>query len=350
MAKKDPLKYQLLDRSLGSGLIPDSALKAASRRAARTRLANERRGGIEAQEERLRDIVGRMSSGPIAELVQAANDQHYEVPSEFFELFLGPRRKYSSAYFANDQVTLEDAEEAMLGLTCSRAGIADGMDILELGCGWGSLTLWMAEHFPNATITAVSNSATQKVTIDREADRLGLRNVTVITADVNNFDPNADFDRIVSVEMFEHMRNWKELLKRISTWLRPEGRLFLHIFTHRTLAYTFAGTWASERFFTAGTMPSHDLLLFFQENMRLESRWGMNGEHYARTLGGWLERLDARQDEALAILETVYGRKKAKRALGTWRLFLISTEQIWRWNNGEDWMVSHYLFSPRGWD
>ncbi|MGA7397862.1 MAG: cyclopropane-fatty-acyl-phospholipid synthase family protein, partial [Solirubrobacterales bacterium] len=339
MTTKDPARYRMLDAALGSGLIPDAALRAGSRRAAKTRTAHEERGGIEAQEERLRDIVGRMSSGPVAEQVQTANDQHYEVPSEFFELFLGPRRKYSSAYFTNPQLSLEQAEEAMLRLTCSRAGIKDGMDILELGCGWGSLTLWMAEHFPNASITAVSNSATQKVTIDKEAERMELTNVKVITEDMNDFDPGREFDRVVSVEMFEHMRNWKELLRRISTWLRPGGLLFLHIFTHRTLAYTFAGTWASERFFTAGTMPSHDLPLFFQEDMRLEDRWSMNGEHYARTLGTWLERLDARRDEALAILETVYGRKRAKRALGTWRLFLISTEQVWRWNQGEDWMV-----------
>jgi cyclopropane-fatty-acyl-phospholipid synthase len=348
MAIQERLRYSMLDRALGLGVIPDPVLRAASRAAARSRLSQESSGGPEAQEERLQDIVRLMSSGPIAEQTQAANDQHYEVPSEFFELFLGPRRKYSSAYFANPEVPLDRAEEEMLALTCGRAGITDGMNILDLGCGWGSLSLWMAEKFPRASITAVSNSATQRQTIEADAERRGLGNLKVITADVNSFDPGKDFDRVVSVEMFEHMRNWKELLRRVSTWLRPEGRLFVHIFTHRTLAYRFAGTWASERFFTAGTMPSHDLPLFFQEHLRVECRWAMDGNHYARTLGAWLKRLDARRPEALSILEPVYGRKGAKQALGNWRLFLISTEQIWKWNDGNDWMVSHYLFSPRG--
>lgn len=350
MADQKQLRYAALDRALGLNVIPDPALRAASRAGARKRLSDERRGGFEAQEERLQDIVRLMGTGPIAEQTQAANDQHYEVPSEFFELFLGPRRKYSAAYFANPDVTLERAEEDMLALACGRAGIEDGMDVLDLGCGWGSLSLWIAEKFPNCKITAVSNSATQRATIEREAERLGLGNLEVITADINHFDPGKDFDRIVSVEMFEHMRNWKELFKRVSIWLRPEGRFFLHIFTHRTLAYRFEGTWASDTFFTAGTMPSHDLPLHFQENLRLETRWAMNGVHYARTLGAWLQRLDANRDRALEILEPAYGKKGAKRALGKWRLFLISTEQIWKWNNGEDWMVSHYLFSPRGWE
>ncbi len=350
MANQDRLRYSMLDRALGLGVIPDAVLRAASRAAARSRLRKERAGGPGAQEERLQDIVRLMSSGPIAERTQTANDQHYEVPSEFFELFLGPRRKYSSAYFTGPEVPLERAEEEMLAITCGRAGIADGMDILDLGCGWGSLSLWMAERFPKARITAVSNSSTQRETIEAEVERLGLGNLEVITGDVNSFDPGKDFDRIVSVEMFEHMRNWKELLRRVSTWLRPEGRLFLHVFTHRTLAYRFAGTWAAERFFTAGTMPSHDLPLCFQDDLRIECRWAVDGNHYARTLAAWLKRLDTRRPEALSILEPVYGRIGAKQALGNWRLFLISTEQIWKWNDGNDWMVSHYLFSPKGWD
>lgn len=337
----------MIDRALGLGLIPDPALRLASRRAARSRTNQEERGGIEAQEERLREIVARMSSGAIAESVEVANRQHYEIPSEFFELFLGPRRKYSSAFWREPDQSLADAEEAMLALTCHRAGIEDGMKILDLGCGWGSLTLWIAENHPNAEITSVSNSTTQKATIDGEAARLGLENITVVTADMNDFDPGTEFDRVISIEMFEHMRNWRELLRRVSTWLKPDGRLFIHVFTHRRLAYRFAGTWASERFFTAGTMPSHDLLLFFQEDLELKRRWAVSGRHYARTLAAWLERLDANRAEALAVLESVYGPREARRALGTWRLFLISTEQIWNWNGGEDWMVSHYLLAPR---
>jgi cyclopropane-fatty-acyl-phospholipid synthase len=348
MTAKD-FRYSMLDRALGTGLIPDSTLRFASRRSVVSRLKNEERGGVEEQEDRLREIVARMSSGPVAEQVEVANQQHYEIPSEFFELFLGPRRKYSSAIYPPGVISLEQAEEEMLTLTCRRAAIRNGMRILELGCGWGSLSLWMAEQYPDCEITSVSNSATQKVTIDREARRLGLENLTVITADVNGFEPDLAeglFDRVVSVEMFEHMRNWKELLRRVSTWLKPDGRLFIHIFTHRRLAYRFAGTWASERFFTAGTMPSHDLMLHFQDDMELEDRWALSGIHYARTLAAWLERLDANRDEALRILETVYDKKAAKRALGTWRLFLISTEQVWLWNQGNDWMVSHYLLRP----
>ena len=343
-------RYSLLDRALGAGIIPDSTLKFASRRAAASRTRQEERGGVEAQEDRLKEIVAHMSYGPVAEQVEVANEQHYEVPSEFFELFLGPRRKYSSAIWSKAQTSLPAAEAEMLGLTCTRAGLKNGMRILELGCGWGSLSLWMASQYPDSEITSISNSATQKVTIDREAENLGLDNLTVITADVNDFEPDLDpggFDRVVSVEMFEHMRNWKELMRRISAWLKPDGRLFVHIFTHRSLAYRFAGTWASERFFTAGTMPSHDMMLHFQDDLELEDRWAMSGSHYAKTLAAWLERLDANQDEALRILETVYDKKAAKRALGMWRLFLISTEQIWLWNGGNDWMVSHYLFRPQ---
>jgi len=347
MAQKDKLRYSILDQALGLGLIPDPVLRAASRWSAKNRLRNEERGGVEAQEERLREIVGLMKSGPVAEQVEAANQQHYEIPSEFFELFLGPRRKYSSGYWAGEQATLQESEELMLSMTCRRAGIENGMKILDLGCGWGSLTLWIAENYPECEITSVSNSATQKVTIDNEARRLGLDNIEVVTADVNVFDPGKKFDRVVSVEMFEHMRNWQELMRRISTWLEPGGKLFIHIFTHRRIAYRFAGTWASERFFTAGTMPSHDQMLQFQNDLALEERWAVSGIHYARTLAAWLELLDANKEQALRILETVYDRKAARSAFGTWRLFLISTEQIWRWNEGNDWMVSHYLLAPR---
>ena len=353
MSKSQAFRYNLLDRALGLGIIPDSVLKAASRQASRTRTRDESRGGVEGQEERLRNLVERMSTGPIAEATDTANEQHYEIPSEFFELFLGPRRKYSSGIWPEGVTSLKASEEEMLRLSCQRAGLEDGMKILELGCGWGSLTLWMAENYPNCEITAVSNSATQKITIDSEAKRLELTNITVITADVNEFDPadviesGGKFDRVVSIEMFEHMRNWKELLRRVSTWLKPDGKLFIHIFTHRTLAYRFAGTWASDRFFTAGTMPSHDLMLHFQDDMEVEDRWAMNGKNYARTLGDWLVLLDENRDPAIHILEGALGKKKARTAFGTWRLFLISTKQVWKFNDGNDWMVSHYLLSPR---
>jgi cyclopropane-fatty-acyl-phospholipid synthase len=344
------LRHRLLDLALERGLLPDPVLRAGSRWGAIARRRREARGGVAAQEERLRALVRRMSTGPVAEQVQAANDQHYELPPAFFGLFLGPRRKYSGCLFPSPTTDLAAAEEAMLALTCERAQIADGMDVLDLGCGWGALSLWIAERFPACRVVAVSNSHAQRAWIEAERDRRGLtERLTVHTADVNAFDPGRTFDRVVSVEMFEHLRNWAELLRRIASWLEPDGRLFVHVFSHRTLPYRFEGTWAAERFFTAGTMPSHELLGFFQRDLVLEERWAVPGTHYARTLAAWLERLDANAGEALAILRTATGSgREARRLLATWRLFLISTREIWGWRDGDEWLVSHYRLAPRG--
>ncbi len=361
MVSNQPLSHTLLDRALGAGLVPGPVLLAAVRRSVRGRLKRERRGGVEAQEQRLEALVEEMSTGPIAEMVEAANDQHYEVPSEFFRLILGPRLKYSSCLWAGDSDTLERAEERMLDLTCHRAGIEDGMEVLDLGCGWGSFTLYAAERFPGCRITAVSNSSGQRRSIEAEAKRLGLDNVEVITADVNEFDPKRRFDRLVSVEMFEHMRNWKELLGRVSAWLEPEGRAFIHVFSHRTLAYRYEENWASNRFFAAGTMPSHDLMLRFQQHLEVENRWAVNGRHYARTLDAWLKKLDANHAEARRILgevksgrdEVKSGRDAAKsgrdaaEAAAIWRVFLIAARETWACGNGEEWILSHYLLKPR---
>jgi cyclopropane-fatty-acyl-phospholipid synthase len=297
---------------------------------------------------RLNEIVERKSKGPVAEVPEAANEQHYELPPEFLGLFLGPRRKYSGCLFESDAATLAMAEEAMLELTCKRAGIEDGQRILELGCGWGSLTLWLAETYPNAEIVAVSNAANQREFIKDVAAERGFQNLTVITQDMNDFEPEGKFDRVVSVEMFEHMRNWKELLRRISTWLEPEGKLFVHVFSHRTHPYFFEGTWAAERFFTGGVMPSHDLMLRFQDDMAITDSWIVPGTHYARTLQEWLKKLDARRDQALAILARD-GRTEqdAKALLGGWRLFLLSTDKIWGYKRGNRWLVSHYVLEPR---
>jgi len=343
-----PLRYTLLDKALERDLLPDAVLRLGSRRATVARVRREARGGVEAQEERLRALVARMSSGPIAEEVAAANEQHYELPAEFFGLFLGPRRKYSGCLWADGVRDLAGAEEAMLALTCARAGIADGMDVLDLGCGWGSLSLWVAEHYPNARVLGVSNSSGQREWIEAEASRRGLGNLEVRTQDINAFDPGQEFDRVVSLEMFEHMRNWAELLRRISPWLKEDGKLFVHVFSHHRLPYLFQGTWAAERFFTAGLMPSHDLMGFFQRDMVLEQRWVVPGTHYARTLQAWLERLDRNRGEALRILGHRHPPSAAKRLLATWRLFLISTDEIWGWRGGEEWLVSHYLLKPRG--
>jgi len=340
--------YGLLDRALGRGLLPDPLLRGGSRAGARARLRREQRGGVEAQERRLGELVESMRSGPIAESVASANEQHYELPAEFFELFLGPRLKYSCGWWGDGVADLAASEEAMLALCCERAGVEDGMSVLDLGCGWGSMSLWICERYPEAKVTAVSNSASQRAWIEAIRDRRGLRDrLEVLTADINTFAPQARFDRVLSIEMFEHMRNWEALLGRIAGWLAPDGRLFVHVFSHRRLAYEFAGTWAADRFFTSGRMPSHELLLRFQRDLQVRESWAVSGTHYARTLAAWLARLDAHADRARDVLAEAVGGAHADRALGGWRLFLLSTEQMWGWRDGEEWMVSHHLLGPR---
>jgi cyclopropane-fatty-acyl-phospholipid synthase len=237
----------------------------------------------------------------------------------------------------------------MLALSCERAGIEDGMRVLDLGCGWGSLSLWLAERYPSCTVLGVSNSNSQREWIMGEAAGRGLSNVSVVTADVNTFEPADVFDRVMSIEMFEHMRNWRELLRRVSTWLDPvAGRAFIHVFSHRTLPYLFEGTWAAARFFTAGLMPSHDLMLHFQEDMVVREQWAVPGTHYARTLRAWLERLDGSAAEAIEVLRrSGRSEREARRLVATWRLFLISTDVIWGYRGGNHWLVSHYLLEPR---
>jgi cyclopropane-fatty-acyl-phospholipid synthase len=345
----EPLRYRALDAALGLGLLPDALLRAGSWVGLQMRSRSILRGGVEAQERRLQALLARMNSGPVAELPEVANAQHYELPPRFFELILGPRLKYSGCLWPLGAESLAQAEDAMLELTCERAGVRDGMRILDLGCGWGSLSLWIAERYPNATLLAVSNSAPQRAHIEARRDALGLENLEVVTADVNSFAPEGRFDLVISVEMFEHMRNWTELLRRISTWLEPRGRLFVHVFSHRTAPYLFEGTWAAARFFTAGLMPSHELPLLFQRDLQVEHRWAVSGVHYARTLRAWLDRLDENRSELLVVLAQ-HGRSRteARRLLAAWRLFLISTEVIWGSGRGGRWLVSHYLFAPRG--
>ena len=342
------LRYRLLDRALERELLPDAALRAGSRAGAWARERREARGGVVVQEERLRALLRRMCSGPVAEVPHKANEQHYELPAEFLGLILGPRRKYSSCLWEPRTRTLAQAEDAMLALTCQRAQVHDGMRILDLGCGWGSLSLWLAEQYPAARITGVSNSTRQRAWIESQRDRRGLSNLTVVTADVNELEPDGRFDRVLSIEMFEHMRNWRELLRRTSTWLTDDGRAFVHVFSHRRHPYLFRGTWAAERFFTAGLMPSHDLLPRFQQHLELTDCWVESGQHYAKTLRAWLTRLDTNAAEALDVL-IADGRspREARTLLGGWRLFLLSTDEIWGFKGGDRWLVSHYLLEPR---
>jgi cyclopropane-fatty-acyl-phospholipid synthase len=344
------LKYAALDRLLGAGLVPDSLLRAGSRYGIRKVLRREAHGGPASQQERLSALVATKSAGPIALATDTANEQHYALPPEFLGLFLGPRRKYSACMWPTPETTLAEAEEASLAQVCERAGIEDGQDVLDLGCGWGSLTLWVAERYPRCRVTAVSNSAPQRGWIEIEAERRGIADrVRVITADANDLElePGA-FDRVVSIEMFEHLSNWNEMLRRVSGWVRPGGKVFLHVFSYRVTPYLYEGTWAAERFFTAGVMPSHDLLLHFQDDLAVRERWIVDGTHYSRTLAAWLDRLDDNREPALAILRNLYGdERKARIALANWRLFLLSTTEIWGYRQGGEWLVSHYLLEPR---
>lgn len=333
---------------LERGLVPDALVRARIRALLRQRLREEAEGGPEAVWERYRARLAEWSAGPLAIATGDANAQHYEVPPAFFERVLGRRLKYSSGLWDEGTRDLDAAEEAMLALTAERARLADGQRILELGCGWGSLSLWMASHLPRATITAVSNSRDQRAFIEARAAALGLGNLRVVTADMNGFEPpESGWDRVVSVEMFEHMRNHRELLRRISGWLAPGGRLFVHIFTHRDFTYPFEAKddsdWMARHFFTGGMMPSDGHLLNFQEHLALEDHWRVDGRHYQRTAEAWLVNQDTAREEILELFRGAYGAEAALR-FAYWRVFFMACAELWGHAEGSEWMVSHYRF------
>ncbi|NYF78610.1 SAM-dependent methyltransferase [Granulicella arctica] len=341
-------------------LIPDAVLRIAIRRLLAKRLRDEERGGLEGQTGYLRQLIQQIKISRIALNTQEANEQHYEVPPRFFELTLGRRLKYSSGYWPAGVDTLDASEEAMLALTVERARIVDGHEILELGCGWGSLTLYMAEHFPNSAITAVSNSAPQREFIEAKLRAMGREDVRIVTCDMNTFSPGGTFDRVVSVEMFEHMRNYEELLSRVASWMRPEALLFVHIFTHKQFSYPFevrdASDWMAKHFFTGGIMPGDNLLLNFQRDVEITDHWMMSGTHYQRTSRAWLDKTDEHREEVLQLFEQTYAgtlppkrrRREANMWLVRWRLFYMACEELWGYDNGNEWGVSHYLFHRRG--
>lgn len=291
----------------------------------------------------------QMSESSLAVETTAANSQHYEVPTEFYDACLGARKKYSSCYYESKESTLNEAEEKMLALTCERAELQDGQNILELGCGWGAITLWMAEHYPKAQITAVSNSKTQKLYIDELAAKRNLRNVTVITSDINLFSTAQKFDRIISVEMFEHVRNHLQLFAKISEWLNGAGKLFFHIFCHKEWPYFFenknSDDWMTKHFFSGGLMPSWSLPLTFQDDLKIENYWKISGEHYQKTSLDWLKNLDRNKNAAISALK--HHPDGANVMFQRWRIFFLACAETFGFERGDEWFVGHYLFSKR---
>ncbi|MDZ7747604.1 MAG: cyclopropane-fatty-acyl-phospholipid synthase family protein [Halofilum sp. (in: g-proteobacteria)] len=329
------------------GRVPDAAVRAGIRRLCEARRARETGGDCEARLARERAFVAAMDAGPVAPVPEKANEQHYELPPEFFTRVLGHRLKYSACLFADPAGGLDAAEDAALAATCAHAGLADGQQILELGCGWGSLTLWMAARYPGSRITAVSNSAPQRAFIEARAAERGLDNVQVLTADMNAFaPPGGPYDRVVSVEMFEHMRNWRVLLARIATWLKPGGRLLVHVFCHRECPYEFvpegSSDWMARHFFTGGIMPSDGLMLRFQDHLRAVDQWRWSGRHYEATANAWLANLDRHADALRPVLEATYGAQ-AERWLQRWRVFFMACAELFGLRGGEQWWVVHHL-------
>ncbi|WP_339826399.1 cyclopropane-fatty-acyl-phospholipid synthase family protein [uncultured Arenimonas sp.] len=331
------------------GLVPDALTRLGIRRLCAQRLREEGADDLVRADARFRELLDELRRSPIAIETAAANEQHYEVPARFFELCLGKRLKYSSAYYPTGQESLDEAEEAMLALYGERAELADGQQILELGCGWGSLTLWMAARYPNARITGVSNSGSQREHILAQAAARGLGNVEILTRDVVQLElPEENYDRVVSIEMFEHMRNYRHLLANVARWLRPEGKLFVHIFAHRHLMYPFLAegddNWMGKYFFTGGLMPSADTLLHFQQDLSIEDRWLLPGTHYQRTANHWLENQDRNQREVMAVLAAAYGSENAERWSQRWRMFWMACAELFGYEDGRQWLVAHYRF------
>ena len=333
----------MIDSLLEKNLLPDWLIRSGIRRLLAGRIRDETarydRGAY----------VADLKTRPLAEQTAAANEQHYEVPTRFYQLCLGRNLKYSGCLYPTGRESLDEAEDAMLALYAERARLADGQHILELGCGWGSLALYNATKFPAAQITAISNSRTQKEYIDAEAKKRGLTNLRIVTADINGFDIEPGrFDRVVSVEMFEHLKNYQRLFANIARWLKPGGLLFTHIFTHSRFSYHFFAQgptdWMSRHFFTGGQMPAHDLLPQFQDDLKLVSEWKVNGTHYQKTAEHWLQNMDAHRAEIMPLFAQPYGPEQATKWWAYWRVFYMSCAELWGFRGGEEWLVSHYLF------
>jgi cyclopropane-fatty-acyl-phospholipid synthase len=338
------------ERWLERGLLPDWLIRRGIRRLLRARLREEHAADPEQSAERLQRWIAECDRSPIAVETAAANAQHYEVPAAFYAAVLGKYRKYSSGLWTT-ATTLDEAEAAMLALTCERAAIQDGMRVLDLGCGWGSISLWVARNFPNCQVVGVSNSHSQRASILERAATAGLRNVEIVTADANTFVAPGQFDRVVSVEMMEHTRNWRALLRRAAGWLRPEGRMFVHVFTHATVGYPFAvdgnDDWMARHFFTGGQMPADAQLLWFQDDLAIEAHWRVNGRHYAQSAEAWLQNFDRHRATLQPVLDATYGERGHAMA-NLWRVFFLACAELWGYAGGREWFVSHYRLRKRG--
>lgn len=337
------------DSLLEKDLLPDFLIRIGIRQLVKQRLRDENKGETQAQHESFWKLLTELKNSPIAINTQDANEQHYEVPTSFYQYCLGKHLKYSCGYWKEGVTDLDTSEHDMLELTCQRAELANGQEVLELGCGWGSLSLYMAAKYPDSQFTVVSNSKTQKEYIDSQALQRGIANLTVLTADMNVFEIDHNrFDRVVSVEMFEHMRNYQLLLKKVASFLKPNGKLFVHIFTHKEYAYKFEvideTDWMSQYFFTGGIMPSDHLLMYFNDDLTVQQHWHVNGTHYGKTSEAWLQKMDAHKAQIMPLFEQTYSKQQAVKWWVYWRMFYLACAELFAFNGGNEWMVSHYLF------
>ncbi len=335
-----------MEAMLSRGIIPESIVRFGIKRLLKRRIDDENAGDVEKNQDKLNNLIEKLRASPIAVETQEANRQHYELPAEFFELVMGRYLKYSSGYWGTNTNDLSAAEKNMLDLYIERADIKDGLNVLDLGCGWGSFSLYAARKFSNLSVTAVSNSAIQRKFILDRIEQWDLKNLTVITQDINNLEIKHDFDRIISIEMFEHMRNYEALLEKVASFLKTDGSLFVHIFTHKNLAYLFDDNdetdWLTRNFFTGGTMPSDHLLYYFNKDLSVQKHWVVNGHHYSKTSEAWLQNMKKNRKRIMEIFQVHYG-DEAIRWWNFWKIFFMACAELWSFDQGNQWHVSHYL-------